>query len=148
MSSNAMNLRATVVVGTIPVIRREDTGGSSLDKSHSAQLSLTSGCPHKAPCVLAMVMGGGGGDCTGHRCTTGNMCRHTAGPLQGHCSVCSAAAVSVSRELQWKTEALMRREAEINCLLFWISCFQWELVANIGTTPSQPEGEERGERRE
>ena len=116
MSSNGLNLRATVV-GTIPVIRPEDTGGSSLDKSHSAQLSLMSGCLHKAPCVLARVMvgGGGGGDCTG--------VQHVPSHCRGCCSVCSAAAVSVSRELQWKEEALMRREAEINCLLFCFSLF-------------------------
>ena len=56
------------MVGTIPVIRREDTGGSSKDKSHSAPLSFRSGSLHKGPDGDRGVDGeadGGGGDCTG-----------------------------------------------------------------------------------
>ena len=52
-------------MGTIPVIRREDTGGSSKDKSHSAPLSLRSGSLHKGPDGVDGGADGGGGDCTG-----------------------------------------------------------------------------------
>ena len=53
-------------MGTIPVIRREDTGGSSKDKSHSAPLSLRSGSLHKGPDGGGGGgADGGGGDCTG-----------------------------------------------------------------------------------
>ena len=79
------------MVGTIPVIRREDTWGSSQDKSHSAQLSLMSGSLHKAPCQSVGDGGRGGEDCTGVQLRTHCMCRHTAGaavsavPLQSQC---------------------------------------------------------------